>query len=200
MTAAEDTPTLKIHTSSASPLKNSVLHTRTLMIVAACAVAGALINVPLNYVSVAAAVSPGGILAMCGFMGLWIIPYLLPGALTRKPGAILIAALILGIIGTFSTPAGVASIIGNLLGGALLEIPLALLLYKHWNWLGYGLAATVFGLFNSLMYPKMLSIEVSTGQLVLFAATALVSCYAAVAVTLLIVRALRKAGVGVTAS
>lgn len=198
MSAAEEAATPTIHTSSRAGLQGSVLHTRTLMTVAACAVVGALLIVPLNFVSIAVAISPGGILIMCALMGLWLIPYLLPGALTKKPGAIIIAALILGIISTFTTPAGIGAIVGNLIGGALLEIPLALTLYRQWNWIGYGLGAIVFGLFNSLLYGTMMQIELSFGQVLLGAALSLISCFAAVAVTLMVVRALRRAGVGVT--
>lgn len=195
-TSENDTP--QIHTARTGRLEHSVLHTRTLMTVAACAVVGAVVVVPLSYVSVALAVSPAGIMAVCAVMGLWLLPYLLPGALTQKPGAIMISALILGIIGTFTTPSGISAIVGNLIGGALLEIPFALLLYKQWNWLGYGLAASVFGLFNGLLYATMLQIQVTTVELILMAAISVTSTFVGVAITLLIVKRLRQAGIGVT--
>ena len=103
-----------------------------------------------------------------------------------------------GIIGTFTTPSGISAIVGNLIGGALLEIPLALLLYKQWNWLGYGLAASVFGLFNGLLYATMLQIQVTTVELILMAAISVTSTFVGVAITLLIVKRLRQAGIGVT--
>ncbi|MDO5084232.1 MAG: ECF transporter S component [Arachnia propionica] len=196
MTAGEN-DTLQIHTARADRPGNSVLHTRTLMTVAACAVVGAVVVIPLSYVSITLAVSPVGIMAVCSLMGLWLLPFMLPGALTQKPGAIMIAALIIGIIGTFTTPSGVSSILGNLIGGALVEIPLALLFYKHWNWLGYGLAASTFGLFNGLLYSSMLQIQVTTPELLLMGTIALLSSLVGVVITLVVVRSLRRAGIGV---
>ncbi|MDO5067714.1 MAG: ECF transporter S component [Propionibacteriaceae bacterium] len=198
MSAAEHL-TPQIHTARTGRLENSVLHTRTLMTVAACAIVGAVVTIPLSYVSIALAVSPAGIMAVCAMMGLWLLPYLLPGALTRKPGAIMIAALVLGIIGTFTTPSGVTSIIGNLIGGALLEVPLALLLYRQWNWLGYGLAALTFGLFNGLLYSTTLQIQVPIAELLLMAGLSVASALVGVAITLFIVRRLRRVGIGVKA-
>lgn len=177
--------------------QNSVFHTRTLMTVAAISVVGTLIVVPLTYVSMALQVSPGGILAVCGFLGGWMFPYLLPGAVTRKPGAILIASLLIGIISAFVTPMGPAAILGNLIAGLLLEIPLAVLLYRHWDWLGYGLGAVLFGMFNAVSYSSFVKIPVTTTQMVGFFVTAVVSCLLGVALTKLVVAGLRRAGIGI---
>lgn len=196
MSVAEN-PTPRIHTARKGRLENSVLHTRTLMTVAASAVVGAVIIVPLSYLSIPLAVSPGGLTYASMLMGLWLLPFLLPGALVQKPGAVMIASLILGIIGVFTTPSGIASIVGNLIGGILVELPLALLLYKQWNWVGYGLAGLVFGLFNGLMYSMTTQVAVTQSQLLLMTGIAVLSSLVGVAATMLIVRSLRKAGIGV---
>ena len=61
-----------------------------------------------------------------------------------------IAALLMGIMSVFTTPTGPAAIVGTLIGGAFVEAPLALMLYRKWTWWSFLISATTFGLLNGL--------------------------------------------------
>lgn len=101
------TDTATVKGSSRSRLNNSVLGTRNLMTVAALAVVGSLIVVPLTYMTFAIGITTQrGMLIMCSCMGLWTIPYLLPAVIVRRPGACVLAGLIMGIICAFTSPQG----------------------------------------------------------------------------------------------
>lgn len=187
-----------VRTSSRSGLRDSVLGTRNLMTVAALGVVGSLMVVPLTYLSVVVAVSPRGILVMCALMGAWLIPYLLPGVIVNRPGAFLIGGLIMGVVSAFLTPQGPGAIIGNLIGAALAGLPVLLTLYRHWSWWVYAASGVVFGAFNSSLYGSAFGIALTGGQVALGVVLAVLSCWAGVAVCLLLKRALARKGVGVT--
>lgn len=65
--AGPDEPVIR--SSARGNLRDSVLGTRNLMTVAALGVVGAIMIVPLTYLSLAVAVNPRGILIMCALMG-----------------------------------------------------------------------------------------------------------------------------------
>ena len=123
-----------VRTSSRSGLADSALGTRNLMTIAALAVVSMILLVPLNYLAPAAGASPDAVLLGCAIMGLWLVPYLLPATVVRRPGAVMIAALLMGIMSVFTTPTGPAAIVGTLIGGAFVEATLALMLYRKWTW------------------------------------------------------------------
>ncbi len=187
-----------VRTSSRSGVRDSVLGTRNLMTVAALGVVGSLMVVPLTYLSVVVAVSPRGILIMCALMGAWIIPYLLPGVIVNRPGAFLIGGLIMGVVSAFLTPQGPGAIVGNLIGAALVGLPVAVLLYRRWTWWVYAVSGVVFGAFNSYLYGTALNIALTGGQTALGVVLAVLSCWVGVAVCLLLKRALARTGVGVS--
>ncbi|WP_115728351.1 ECF transporter S component [Actinomyces culturomici] len=187
----------EIHTSKRSGLRDSALGTRNLMTIAALAVVGSLIVVPLSILTPAFATTPKAILIMCATMGAWYIAYLLPGLLVPKPGAFLIAGLIMGIICTFTTPLGPTAIIGNVIGALFLEIPMALLLYKKWTWWAHAIGATVFGGLNAAMYGGAYGIVQTPVQYVAGILLAVVSCFIVLFLSLLLRRTLQRAGVGV---
>lgn len=187
----------QIRTSKRTGLRDSALGTRNLMTIAALSVVGALFVVPLSILTPVFATTPKAILIMCATMGAWYIAYLLPGLFVPKPGAFLIAGLLIGIISTFTTPLGPSAIIGNLIGAALLELPLALFLYKKWTWWSYGLGATVFAGFNSAMYGVAYSVSQNRSEYILGIVFAIISCYATLALCILLRRSLIRSGVGV---
>lgn len=188
----------EIRGSARSGLRDSVLGTRNLMTVAALAVVGSLIAIPLTYITPLVATSPRGIIIMCAIMGVWMIPYLLPGVIVNKPGAFVIAGLILGVISTFTTSLGAGAIVGNLIGAAFVGIPVALFLYRFWTWWVYMISAAVFGGMNGWMYWSAYGIDGSTSDMAISMVLSLLSCFAGVGVCLLLKRALAKAGVGIT--
>ena len=102
-----------IRSSARENLRDSILGTRNLMTVAALGVVGAIMIVPLTYLSLAVAVNPRGILIMCALMGAWVISYLLPGVIVNKPGVFVISGFVMGVIAAFLTPQGPTAILGN---------------------------------------------------------------------------------------
>lgn len=191
-----DQPT--VHTSSRKGLNNSVLGTRNLMTVAALAVVGSIIVVPMTYIGAAWSTTPNGVLAACALMGVWVIPYTLPPVIIKRPGAAVIAGLIMGIITSFSHPMGPAAIVGNVIGALYIEIPLALMLYRKWTWWSFGIAGTVFGFLNGLAYAVAIVQGAGTTMQIAIVAVAVVSAWVGVAVTVLIGRLLNQAGVAIS--
>jgi len=186
-----------IRTSSRSGLADSALGTRNLMTIAALAVVSMILLVPLNYLAPAAGASRDAVLLGCAIMGLWLVPYLLPATVVRRPGAVMIAALLMGIMSVFTTPVGPAAIVGNLIGGAFVEVPLALLLYRKWTWWSYLLSAMTFGLLNGIMYVSVMNasagiVSASAGVII-----AVVSALVGGGLTILLTRLLNRAGVGI---
>lgn len=190
-------PTIRF--SSTAKLRDSIQGTRNLMTVAAMAVVGCLLLVPLSYVTAAVAVSPGGIMILCTYMGLWLFPYLLPAAVTHKPGAALISGLVIGIIMSFTTPQGFMAIIGSGIAGMLVEVPLAITRYRQWNWMGYTLVAMAYGTFDGLIYASFLQVPATVLMLCAFVGAAISSCLVGVALTRVVVKRLLRAGIGVVA-
>ena len=186
-----------IHSSSRQGLADSALGTRNLMTIAALAVVGMILLLPLNYLAPAAGAAPGAVLIGCSIMGLWVIPFLMPATVVRRPGAVMIASLIMGIIGVFTTPSGPSAIIGNLVGGAFIEIPLALMLYRFWTWWSYLVASAVFGLCNGLMYIALLRAAVGLGTSAPIVVVAVASVVAGGGLAIVLTRLLHNAGVGV---
>lgn len=186
-----------VHTSERKGIANTVLGTRNLMTIAALAVVGSMVLVPLNYITPALLVTAKGIVLSCALMGLWVIPFLLPLDIIRRPGAALVASFIMGVITAFTHPMGPIAIIGTMIGGLFIELPLAVMLYRQWTWWAYGIAATCFGLLNSMPYNAALSaVDASVWQKVLMMALSVVSAWVGVVITLALARGLRRAGVG----
>lgn len=130
-------------------------------------------------------------------MGLWVIPYLLPSTVVRRPGATMVASLIMGVISIFTTPAGPSAVIGNLIGGAFIELPLAFTLYKKWNNWMFMICAGLFGTLNGTMYLALLSSITSAKINSLIVVTSIVSALLGGLATIGITKLLNRAGVGV---
>lgn len=187
-----------VKTSNRKGLNNSILGTRNLMVTAALTVVGSIILIPLNYVSISLTATPtqNNIFYGATLMGLWIIPFLLPAAVVRRPGTFLVTGLIAGIIGMLTTPLGPSAIAGNLIGAGFAGLPLLLTFYRWWNWKVYLLSALVFGGANGYMYTVSLGVSFDTYKTLQVVAVAIVSATLGVIATLGIVSALHKAGVG----
>ncbi|AMD86453.1 ECF transporter S component [Actinomyces radicidentis] len=197
-TPSQQAPTTPIvHQSSRSGLRDSVLGTRNLMTVAALAVVGSVIVVPLTYLTAVVATSPHGILVMCALMGAWMVPYLLPGVIINKPGAFAVAGLIMGIVLAFLTPQGPAAILGSLIGAAFVGVPVALTLYRHWTWPVFMASGIVFGGLNAALYATAYQVAMTPGETVLGIVLAVLSCWVAVGACLLMRRTLARSGLGV---
>lgn len=188
---------VEVRSSSRSGLRDSVLGTRNLMTVAALSVVGAIVLIPLNYITPIFAVSPDGILFMCALMGVWIVPFMLPAVIVNKPGVFMVTGLIIGVIGVFTTPYGAGAIVGNLIGAFLVAVPFPLTLYRVWNWPVFMVSGITFGGVNSYMYWSAYQIEGSVTQQVLAVTIAVATCWIGVAVCFGLKRVLQRAGVGI---
>ena len=186
-----------IRSSARSGLADSALGTRNLMTLAALSVVSMILLIPLNYLAPAAGAAPDAVLVGCAIMGLWVIPYLLPATVVRRPGAVLIAATIMGIISAFITPSGPGAIFGNLMGGLFIEIPLALLLYRKWTWWSFLISAATFGLLNGIMYVSVMSASAGMASASAGVIIAVVSALVGGVVTIVLTRLLNRAGVGI---
>ncbi len=189
--------TTTVRSSSRKGLANSVLGTRNLMMTAALAVVSLILVIPLNYVGGPLMATPGGIMIGCVTMGLWVIPYLLPAVVVRRPGAVMIAALIIGVISIFTTPYGPSAIVGNLLGGLFIEAPLAIMLYRKWTWWAYLICAAVFGLLNGFLYASVLSTLGSADLIPVGVVTSVVSALAGGGICILLAHLLHRAGIAI---
>ena len=195
--AATEQDRPSVRTSSRSGLADSALGTRNLMMIAALAVVCMILMVPLNYLSPAAGASRDAVLLGCAIMGLWLVPFLLPATVVRRPGAVMIAALLMGIMCVFTTPTGPAAIVGNLIGGAFVEVPLAILLYRKWTWWSFLISAATFGLLNGIMYVSVMSASAGMASASAGVIIAVVSALAGGVVTIVLTRLLNRAGVGI---
>ena len=194
--AGPDEPVIR--SSARGNLRDSILGTRNLMTVAALGVVGAIMIVPLTYLSLAVAINPRGILIMCALMGAWIIPYLLPGVIVNKPGVFIISGFVMGVIAAFLTPQGPTAILGSVIGSLYVGAPVAALLYRRWTWWVYALSGVIFGGLNAAAYGKGFGVALTGGQVTLGVVLAIVSCWAGAGVCLLLKRALARTGVGVS--
>ena len=186
-----------IRSSSRSGLADSALGTRNLMTLAALSVVSMILLIPLNYLAPAAGAAPDVVLTGCAIMGLWVIPYLLPATVVRRPGAVLIAAAIMGIISAFVTPSGPGAVLGNVLGGLFIEIPLALMLYRKWTWWSFLISAATFGLLNGIMYVSVMSASAGMASASAGVVIAVVSALVGGGLTIVLTRLLNRAGVGI---
>ena len=195
--AATEQDRPSVHTSSRSGLADSALGTRNLMMIAALAVVSMILLVPLNYLAPAAGASPDAVLLGCAIMGLWLVPYLPPATVVRRPRAVLFAALILGIMVGFTNTSGPAGIVGHRIGGAFVEVPLAILLYRKWAWWSFLISAATFGLLNGIMYVSVVSASAGMTPASAGVIIAVVSALVGGGLTILLTRLLNRAGVGI---
>ena len=187
----QERPTVR--TSSRSGLADSALGTRNLMMIAALAVVCMILMVPLNYLAPAAGASRDAVLLGCAIMGLWLVPFLLPATVVRRPGAVMIAALLMGIMSVFTTPTGPAAIVGRV----FVEAPLALMLYRKWTWWSFLISAATFGLLNGIMYVSVMSASAGMASASAGVIIAVVSALVGGVITIVLTRLLNRAGVGI---
>ena len=165
--AATEQDRPSVHTSSRSGLADSALGTRNLMMIAALAVVSMILLVPLNYLAPAAGASRDAVLLGCAIMGLWLVPFLLPAT------------------------------VGTLIGGAFVEAPLALMLYRKWTWWSFLISAATFGLLNGIMYVSVMSAAAGMASASAGVVIAVVSALVGGGLTIALTRLLNRAGVGI---
>lgn len=184
-------------TSSRSSINNTVLGTRNLMTVAALSVVGAIIDIPLTWMSMTATAASANVVYLAAFMGLWVIPYALPIAVVRRPGAALVAGFILGLIAMVTTPAGPSAIVGSLIGGIFMELGYIVFLYRRMDERPLFLASAIFGAINGLMYALGAAGGDLSGGILLTVSVSVVSALLGAVIVMFVTRALRQAGVGI---
>ena len=109
----------------------------------------------------------------------------------------MIAALLMGIMSVFTTPVGPWAIVGTLIGGAFVEVPLAILLYRKWTWWSFLISAATFGLLNGIMYVSVMSASAGIASAGAGVIIAVVSALVGGGLTILLTRLLNRAGVGI---
>lgn len=168
--------------------------TRLLLTCAAIGAAGGLLLVPANLLATGLA---GAVpLAYAAFTGAWTMPFVLALALLRTPGVGLLTALIAGLINAALTAQGPSAIITCLMVGAMVEIPLALGLYRRWSAWIYYVGAGVFGFLYGLYSANYLGVtEFALWAQVTFAALCVLSNLVAVWLGRFIAVRLERAGV-----
>ena len=107
------------------------------------------------------------------------------------------AAAIMGIISAFVTPSGPGAVLGNVLGGLFIEIPLALMLYRKWTWWSFLISAATFGLINGFLYIKLLKVATGAAYPAVTITIAVASALVGGGVTILLTHLLNRAGVGI---
>ena len=103
----------------------------------------------------------------------------------------------MGIMSVVTTPVGPAAIVGNLSGGAFVEVPLALMLYRKWTWWSFLISAATFGLLNGLMYVSVMSASAGVAFASAGVVIAVVSALVGGGLTIVLTRLLNRAGVGI---
>ncbi|MBV7363231.1 ECF transporter S component [Actinomycetaceae bacterium TAE3-ERU4] len=184
-----------IRKSSRHGLNNSVLGTRNLMMTAALGIVGSIIVVPLSYAELGTAATPASILMGTLLMGAWVIAYLLPAVIVKRPGTILVASMVMAVVSLLTTPMGPVVFVGYAMGALFLEIPLAIMLYRHWEMKQFLIASAVFGAINGIMYVAWLNAiptPIKIVSVILSVVSALVGGFIAVAIG----KAAARAGVG----
>ena len=117
--------------------------------------------------------------------------------IVRRPGAAIVAGLLYGLIGMVATPVGPAAIVGCLLGGAFVELPLLLTFYRFWDWRMFMACATCFGLLNSLLYVASMGALIGSDMNALLVAIGVASGVVGGLLVLGATRLLNMAGVGI---
>lgn len=184
----------QIHSAKTGGLQNTVLGTRNLMMVAAIAVIGSIIVTPIQYLSLTATTSLKGSFILAAIMGLWVVPYLLPAVIIKKPGATLIAAFIIGVIISFTTPVGLSGIPGSMFG-AIIALPLVVTLYKKWTWPVFLACALWFSALFGFLTSIAFQIKMTPATVAAFVALSIVSGVIGFLLCMGIEKAVRRTGI-----
>ena len=131
--------------------------TRLLLTCAAIGAAAGLLLIPAFVLSTT--VAPAIPLLYAAFAGIWSVPFVVAIALLRQPGVALLTSLIAGLINAVLTPQGPSAILTCLMIGAMVEIPLALGLYRSFRpWIFY-VGAGAFALPYALYSMPFLGVD-----------------------------------------
>ena len=131
--------------------------TRLLLTCAAIGAAAGLLLVPAFVLSTT--VAPAIPLLYAAFAGIWSIPFVVALALLRQPGVALLTSLIAGLINAVLTPQGPSAILTCLMIGAMVEIPIAIGLYRSFRpWIFY-VGAGAFALPYALYSMPFLGVD-----------------------------------------
>ena len=176
-------------------IKRHRASTRYLLTCAVLGVAGGLLTVGMNYLSIGlAAVAPAFIAVT---IGAWILPSMTGMALLQRPGAGVLIAVLAGLVNAPLTPFGFAQLPTVVMAGVLAELPFLISLYRVWStwvfYVGYGVLITAFSTLWLVAVDAAMSSPIVL--VALYALTAVVSL-GFVWLALFLARRLREAGVG----
>lgn len=169
--------------------------TRTIMICAAIGVATGILLAPANVLSTALTVSFP--LLVTPLYGLWAAPTLLALAVLRRPGVGILASTVCGLINVPVTPYGWTMVVQMLVWGALIEIPFLITRYRIWSMWIFQVAAALIGLISGfLLFFYAGGEQLAAPARVLAVALSVVGAMVVGALTVLVAKALARAGVG----
>ena len=176
------------------PARRNPYTTRFLLTCAAIGAAGGVLIITLNWLSIGT-----GAFALFLYgstIGIWVLPQMIGQALLRIPGTALLISLIMGLVNAPFTPFGYAQITSALMFGLLLEIPFAILLWRNWSdrvfWIAHPIALVV----ASSSYFLAIDLGALAPWIVwAMWPLAAVSAVAFTALSMLIAKRLRAAGV-----
>lgn len=112
-------------------MRLSSVHLRTLAVVLGIGLLGGLLLIPVN--TYAATVARGMPLLFAPVVGAWLLPVLASMLAVRRPGAGLAAALVAGLVNVPTTSYGLRALVTMAMVGVLLELAIAVTLYRRWD-------------------------------------------------------------------
>lgn len=118
--------------------------TRDLLVVAAIGVATVVVIVPVTYVTLAIETTMP--VAVMWTFGIWLVPAYLAIGLTRRPGAGLLAMLVVGLVQAPFVPFGWAAVVFQLGLGIPVELVFALTRYRRFGSVIHAVSGALVGL------------------------------------------------------
>lgn len=181
------------HTTMTPPARRRY-STRTIMTAVAIGAGVGVILIPLNFISQPISVTMPIVAVI--FYGVWGMAALLPLAHLRLRGTGIMGSTAAGLVSSLS-PYGLFMVIMMLGWGLLMELPFALTRYRYFGWRMFLAAGLVTGVISTGMSWSMLNLaSMKTGLALAICAVQLVSFVACSLLSLLIARALGRAGIG----
>jgi energy-coupling factor transport system substrate-specific component len=172
--------------------------TRTILTAVALGSAVGVVLIPFNFVNIALS-STMPVLSAISY-GVFCLGSLIPLAVLRTPGTGILGSAAAGIVSSLS-PYGLMAAVTMIIMGILLELPFLITRYRRFGMPMFLISGTIIGIAICLLNYFGLNMAVMAKPvLVMVLVAQLVSVVIGFVASLLIARALGKAGIGVSAA
>ncbi len=172
--------------------------TRTMLTAVSLGSAVGVVLIPFNFVNIALN-STMPVLSAVSY-GVFCLGALIPLAVLRRPGTGILGSAAAGIVSSLS-PYGLMAAVTMTIMGLLLELPFLVTRYRRFGMPMFLISGTIIGAVICLLTYFGLNMAVMARPILVMVLLAqLVSVIAGFAVSLLVARALGRAGIGVAAS